>query len=216
MSTHSDRINRALTQAEVSDIELALDAIEQNLSFLRTLTPEEKTHKVRLAVNNWGFVRVAKDAYDDMPELLPRFIDPGSYENDLALLDQLQDVSTRTEQILHLIQDTEILLGDLVYKDSLGMFAGAAEAKKRGTGRARLWHERLRVRFYGLGNRGTNDEDDTEDPQTTPPMAEDDDPTVDPTMDSPTGPTAETPSDPTTDPNTGNTGGGETSSDQDS
>ncbi len=187
MSTYSDRVNRALTQTELGDIELSLDSIEQTLSFLRTLTPSEKSSKIRLAVNNWGFVRAAKDAYDDMPDLLPRYIDGTAYENDLALLDQLRAVSIRIEQISYLIKDSEILLGDLVYKDSLGMFQGAGEAKKRGTARARLWFERLRTRFYGQGSRRSDESEAGSSDQVLPAPQADDDPVMGGSSDIPQG-----------------------------
>ncbi len=163
MSTNSQRLNHVLGSQEVLDIENALDLLEANLSFLPTITEEERTHKVRLGVNNWGFVRTAKQAYEDQPELLPRFIDVDDYQNDLELLERMIPYRTRLTQIMKLFEDSSILLGDFAYKDALGIFHAAQEAAKRGVPGAQLWLERMEPRFAWQRNRPTEDAETDED-----------------------------------------------------
>lgn len=159
MNSHNDRMNQVLSAQDVQDIETALDTLENKLSFLRTLTEEERSRKVRLGVNNWGFVRTANDAYNDLPELLPRFIDVDDYQNDLELLLKMRPYQARFEQAIKLIKDTSILLGDLAYKDALAIFHSTRESAKRGLPGAELWLERLEPRFNGQGTNGYPEED---------------------------------------------------------
>lgn len=163
MSTNSDRMNVALSTQDVQDIETALDLLESKLESFRTLTPFEKRHKIRLGVNNLAFVRTAKEAYDDMPELLPRIVDPIAYENDLALLMAIRPFQSRLNKLTYLMEDSAILLGDLSFRDSLGIFHSSQEAKKRGIEGGRLWAEKLQPRFETQGPVSTEGEDDSMD-----------------------------------------------------
>ncbi len=162
MNVSKSRVNQMLSLQDVQDIEFALDLLESKLEFLPTLTETEKAHKVRLGVNNWNFVRTAKDAYDEIPALLPRIVEIDDYENDLALLFKMRPYESRLAQILVLINDSSMLLGDLAFKDSLAIFRSAQEAAKRGMPGAQLWLDRLETRFAGQSNRPDNQDGSSE------------------------------------------------------
>ena len=153
MNTHRNRLNTTMSNQDVQDVESALDMLETKLSFLVTITEDERDHSVRLGPHNWNFVRDAKEAYDDMPGLLPRFVDIDEYENDLALLHRLRPFSNRLSQFVRHLEDTSILLGNLAYKDSLAIMHSAQDAAKRGVTGAQMWSERLGKRFINAGNR---------------------------------------------------------------
>lgn len=165
MSTNNERLSAVLSTQDAQDIETALDLLEDKFSFLRTLTPDEKLHKVRLGVNNLAFVQTAKEAYDEMPELLPLLFSNSDYEKDLAMLMAIRPYQSRLNQLTYLMEDTAILLGDHTYKDSLVIFRSAQEAMKRGIDGGRLWVEKLEPRFEGQGVRRVDEEDEEMDGQ---------------------------------------------------
>ncbi len=165
MSFNVDRFNVVLSQQDVQDIESALDLLENKFSFLRTLTTEEKSRKVRLGVNNMAFVQTAKDAFDDMPDLLPSLFSDSGYENDIAMLNAIRPYQYRLDQLSYLMEDTAILLGDHIFKDSLVIFRSAQEAMKRGIDGSRLWVEKLETRFEGQGPRRSDESDQGMDSQ---------------------------------------------------
>ncbi len=158
MSINSTRLNTVLSPQDLQDIESAIDLLEMKFAFLRTLTAQEKQHKVFLGVNNLAFVRTAKEAYDEMPELLPRILNVDHYENDIAMLMALRPLQARLDQLSYQMEDTSVLLGDHVFKDSLGIFSSAQEAQKRGIDGGRLWTEKLETRFEKQAIRREDEE----------------------------------------------------------
>lgn len=177
MSTNSERLSTVLSPQDVQDIESALDLLENKFSFLRTVTPEEKSRKIRLGVNNLAFVQTAKEAYDEIPELLPQIFSNTDYENDVTMLMTIRPYKSRLDQLSYLMEDTSILLGDHTYKDSLVIFRSAQEAMKRGIDGGRLWVEKLQPRFEGQGVRRTEEESEEMDDQGGNSGSQDNDPT---------------------------------------
>lgn len=160
MSSISERLNLTLGTTAVQDIGTALDLLEAELAGFRTLTSEEKGRKIRIGTDNLSFLRTAKDAYNDMPGLFPGYLNPTVYENDLELFLSLRPLRNRLEQIIHLVDDTSILVGDHVFRDSLEMFRNSKDGTKRGLEGARLWAEAMEARFEKNGNRNPEEEQD--------------------------------------------------------
>lgn len=160
MSTISERLNLSLSPSAVQDIGIGLDLLEAELMGFRTLTSEEKNRKIRIGTNNLAFLHTAKDAFDDMPELFPAYLNPTVYENDLTLFMDLRPIRNRLEQIIQLVDDTSVLVGDHVFKDSLEVFRSAKDGTKRGLEGARLWAKLMEARFEGQGVQREEEEPD--------------------------------------------------------
>lgn len=153
-----------LSPTAVQDIGTALDLLEAELDGFRTLSPDERGRKIRIGSINLSFLRTAKEAYDDMPELFPRYLDATVYENDFDLFLALRPIRQRLEQIIQLVDDTSVLVGDHVYKDSLEMFHSSRDGMKRGLEGARLWATALESRFESQGFRSDSDEEEEDEP----------------------------------------------------
>lgn len=160
MASFNDRMNVELSQTDQQDIETALDLLETKFSFLRALSPEERKAKIRLGVNNMAFMTHAKEAFDDMPELLPRILDPVIFEKEVALLTDLRPFIARISQLSSLMEDTSILLGDHTYRDALEIFYSSKKGTRMGMDGARLWKESLETRFEVHGNRPNTEEEE--------------------------------------------------------
>jgi len=178
MSNFNDRMDVELNQQDQQDIENALAVLEAKFSFLRALSPEERQGKIRLGVNNMAFLHNAKEAFDDMPSLLPRILDPVIFEKEFTLLAALRPFQSRIGQLSSLLEDTSILLGDHTYRDALEIFYSSKKGTQMGMEGARLWKQSLENRFESHGNRYPQEEDldsnsddaPNEDPMDAPPI----------------------------------------------
>ena len=128
-----NRISLRLLSEDVTDIEGAIATMEQRLTGLIGLQPEERRELTKMGDKSEVFCRAAVTTLRNHPDVLPRGFSVEEYEADLAVLDPLRPLLNRLQRLFDRMVDTEMALGS----DILGFaLDGYAVAKVIGKGAA--------------------------------------------------------------------------------
>lgn len=134
-----------LTPDDVADIEAAIITMEQRLTHLIGLTPEERRELTKMGDKSEAFCRQAVVTLGKHSEVLPRNFDLDEYRADLAALDALRPIIARMQRLYERMVDTETALGSDVMVGSLEGYAHL-QVSGRGDGLEGL-REALGARF---------------------------------------------------------------------
>jgi len=126
-----NRISLRLLNEDVTDIECAIATMEQRLTGLIGLQPEERRELTKMGDKSEAFCRAAVTTLRNHPDVLPRGFSVEEYEADLAALDTLRPLLNRLQRLFDRMVDTEMALGSDLMVASL---EGYAHLKVAGRG----------------------------------------------------------------------------------
>lgn len=138
-------VSLRLAADDLTAIEAALDSLEQRLTGLVGLTPDERRQLTKMGDKSEAFCRQAVVTLGKHSEVLPRNFDLDEYRADLAALDALRPILARLQRLYERMVDTETALGSDVMVSSLEGYAHL-QVSGRGDGLEGL-REALGARF---------------------------------------------------------------------
>ena len=121
------KLNPSYIEIEPSEqamaaIDAALDTIEANATFLRTLTAKRRMVLRGLGVNMENFAALTVIGGKQNEDLLPRGFDIAKVERDRDVREQLMARLARLQKITEAFDDTVLLLGTNYYKGCLAIY----------------------------------------------------------------------------------------------
>lgn len=117
-----NRISDTLTDADQRYVLQTLNTLQQKLSFLIDLTPDERKGLVHLGDRNRAFVHKALEVATQNPDFLPRAFNIDELRRDLALYDALQPILMALTQLQELVDDTAVAAGGEAYDAALQVY----------------------------------------------------------------------------------------------
>lgn len=126
-----NRISLRLTGEDVVAVEDAIATLEQRLTGLIGLTPDERRELTKMGDKSEAFCRQAVITLGKHPDVLPRNFDVDEYRADLAALDALRPLLARLQRVYDRMVDSEMALGSDLMVASL---EGYAHLKVAGRG----------------------------------------------------------------------------------
>jgi hypothetical protein len=126
-----NRISLRLTGEDIVAAEDAITTLEQRLTGLIGLTPDERRELTKMGDKSEAFCRQAVITLGKHSDVLPRNFDVDEYRADLAALDTLRPLLTRLQRVYDRMVDSEMALGSDLMVASL---EGYAHLKVAGQG----------------------------------------------------------------------------------
>lgn len=128
---NQNHISLRFNDGDVSTIEEAIATLEQRLTGLIGLTPDERREMTKMGNKSEAFCRHAVTTLGKHPDVLPRNFDVDEYRNDLVALDALRPLIARLQRVYERMVDSEMALGSDLMVASL---EGYAHLKVAGRG----------------------------------------------------------------------------------
>lgn len=157
MSIQNERINKALSPAELTAIRTKINELEDELPFLIGLTVEERVALPKINDANRTFVMDSLQAVKSNSSFMPAYINSVNLENDVTLYNQLEEFVQRIGQLYEKILDTQTLAGSEAYMMALAAYKMFQAASAAGLPGADAIHDALKQRFAGQGGTGTGE-----------------------------------------------------------
>ncbi|WFC41458.1 hypothetical protein [Pseudoxanthomonas sp. SE1] len=126
-----NRISLRLNDDDLAAVEGAIATLEQHLTGLIGLTPDERRELTKMGDKSEAFCRQAVITLGKHPDVLPRNFDVDEYRADLAALDALRPLLARLQRVYDRMIDSEMALGSDLMVASL---EGYAHLKVAGRG----------------------------------------------------------------------------------
>ena len=126
-----NRISLRLNDDDLAAVEGAIATLEQHLTGLIGLTPDERRELTKMGDKSEAFCRQAVITLGKHPDVLPRNFDVDEYRADLAALDALRPLLARLQRVYDRMVDSEMALGSDLMVASL---EGYAHLKVAGRG----------------------------------------------------------------------------------
>jgi hypothetical protein len=104
-------VSLVLTDEQLSAIDGALATLEQNLSGLLALTPEQRRSLAKMGEKSEVFCRQTLKLLVQNPQVVPPSLNVGEAQADLAAFDQLGTFLMRLQRLGERAQDTSTALG---------------------------------------------------------------------------------------------------------
>jgi hypothetical protein len=147
-------ISISFTDEELLQIDGALSVIENILKNRDvSLTPAQRQQYGRVAYDMEVWVDKVDSYMRQAPQLIPSFIDMKEHASDLAAHRALNPRIERLNVLLHLAQDTNLLLGSDIYNSSLSFYRAVREAARSNAPGAPAIHADLKRQFPGGGRK---------------------------------------------------------------
>ena len=149
-------ISLQLAAADLTVIDGALKSLEDKLTSLIDLTPEQRRTVVKMGDKSEAFARKAVEVLGNNPAVLPANFNLPEVRRDLAAFDALRPRLVRLEKLVERMSDTQLALGSDVMTASLEGYAFLKIAGKgEGLDAAR---KALSARFSRSGGKKAEDE----------------------------------------------------------
>lgn len=164
MSLNTARITRNFSTTETQDIATAFATVDTIFDFHQGVSPQDIPRLLRLGTNNMRFVGEVKTGADDMPWLLPGFLDKADFDAEYDLYYQLENLESYLESLSSRVHQTKLIVGHHVMRDSLDIYGSMQHAVRRGVSGVLPYLKAAEVRFEGQGNNGSAAEDENNPP----------------------------------------------------
>ncbi len=163
VAIHAPQLNALQEQA----IDNFFNGIEQILDFGEALRPKERRDIVKLVRQNLIFVREAMEAIDEVPELLPSYLDEQVIKDRFELHEQLRMLEDKTGAFMEKVRDLRFVLGRQSFEDGLSIYRAAKLGSINRVPKASYYYNRMRRRFLANGTPNSENSDDANNPDQT-------------------------------------------------
>ncbi len=152
MSLNTSRINRSFTPTEVTDLSMAFATVDQIFDFHQGASPLDISRMLRIGTENLRFVREIKVAVDDFPIFLPGFLPQANYDAGFELYFQLSDLEAYLKSLLTRTNQTRLIAGHHLMRDSLDIYGNMQHANRRGISGVAPYLAAAEIRFESQGS----------------------------------------------------------------
>src|SRR4051812_3674879 len=118
----NNRLNVAMTAAQIAAVKGAFATINTNMPFLIGLMVEERITLPKIDVSNKSFTEDAINAAVNNSAMLPPYINVGNMQSDLQLYNQIEELRGIAAQTLEKLEDTQMLAGSESYVNALAVY----------------------------------------------------------------------------------------------
>lgn len=157
MSINTTRIDRSFSTTEVQDLATAFGAVDTIFDFHQGISPSELNRLLRIGTDNRRFVQEMKIATDDLPWILPGYVDKPDYDTGYEVWFQLESLEAYLSSLLGRVQQTKLIAGHHLMRDSLDSYGNLQAAVHRGISGALPYLNAAEKRFDGQGGSATPD-----------------------------------------------------------
>jgi len=144
-----NRISAELSPESMERIFAAIDALQAELPFLLTLTPQERREMAKMGDKSVAFDEKCVSYMESHPQFLPAFINAEALRVDRTLRSQLLRVIAKFSPINTAMEDTVTALGADAWGADLAYYQTVREGAKRGQQGAQDILDDLGQRFPG-------------------------------------------------------------------
>jgi hypothetical protein len=117
-------ISLTLSEAELADVDAAITMLESRLSrHLIDLSVDERRSLSKMGDKSEAFCRQTLNVLAQNPQVVPASLDLAEAQRDLLALDQLRSRTSRLQQLIGRVEDTETALGSDVMNAALEGYA---------------------------------------------------------------------------------------------
>jgi hypothetical protein len=127
-------INVRLSDADLQEIKQAIDTIQSKMSFLITLTQEERKRLYKMGNKRLAFVQNSINVAQSNRNILPASFDLEAYTNDYRLAANLNELLMRLTQVTEQVDDTLMAVGSEAMGSSLTVYEYVKTAAKKTPG----------------------------------------------------------------------------------
>lgn len=161
MST-KNLISVSISPEDLADIKAKAQELIAKLSFLLSLTPEERMGGIKLGDKTIGFVGKSVDYALNNPTLVPPYLDMEEWQKDWKLVNDLSELLRLLKPLVENIEDTITEAGIEALSAALTFYNSVKHASKNNVPGAKAIYEDLSIRFPGKG-RGKGSQDTPDD-----------------------------------------------------
>ncbi len=147
----------ALDAAQEQVVDNFFDQMEQVLNFGKGLRPGERRDIVKLVRQNLIFVREAMEAMDEIPELLPSYVDQTDIKDRFKFHEQLRTLEDKSRAFAEKVRDLHYLVGSKSWEDALTVYNAAKMATQNRVPKASYYYNLMARRFNGQGGISQGD-----------------------------------------------------------
>jgi hypothetical protein len=151
----------------MTTIKNKIKEVEALMPFLVGLTPVERKRLLKIHRGNRLFVSDAMKAGDQMPELLPNFVNAAELKKDFDLNEQLVLLELQLASLLSKIRDTKTVTGNEAMVNALAIYRSSEAGAEQGVEGADVVFERLKERWDSITSEGEGEDEVVDDPEAT-------------------------------------------------
>lgn len=164
----NNRVSAKLNPKQVVDAKSHLEAFKNMLPFLIGLTPSERMKMTKIRRDNKLFVEDTIRALEEFPQILPSYVDKAELELDYDLFNTLDGIEEILMQLLQRVRDTRMMAGSEAILASLMAYRLFKMAAAAGVPGAQTASERMGIRFEGIGNSSSSDDEESDESKDSP------------------------------------------------
>ncbi len=159
--SENNRISKTLSQGEITEIRVNVDALKKSFTFLQNLTPGERKNLPKINSANKIFAEDSIHTLESAQGWIPKVLTAAEARKDLTLFEQLDPIILELEILLRQMKDTQIIAGSEAYRTALAVYSLADAARKMPMEGAQSAYELLKSRFSQSVNTSTPSEPTT-------------------------------------------------------
>ena len=134
-----------------------IDELEALLSFLISLTPDQRKGGIKLGDKSLGFLEKTKDYSTQKPQFIPSYADMPEMYRDAATSAKALTLARKLSILLLKLEDTATIAGIEAFSAALVYYHSVKTAAKQGAPGAQAIYEDLMKRFPGYNNGSTDE-----------------------------------------------------------
>lgn len=144
-----------LTPAQKTAIVAKITELAGLLDFTIGLSDDERKALLKLGEKSVGFDEKVASYMASRPDLVPGYVNLATLGQNRAARVDVADLLRQVGDVWQRLSDTDLKLGNQIYKPELAFYSSAQEAAKHGVPGAQAIVEDLKTRFVGQGRRAT-------------------------------------------------------------
>jgi len=146
-----NRISFVISPEAVANIRTAIETINQNLPELVNLTVDDRRTLPKMGDKSFAFVSKAFEYANQIPKVVPGFLDMDEFEKDTNGYSELRKVLNPLQQLVEKLDDTTMLTGSEAYTAALVFYTALKGAAKSGEPGMKVVYDDLQSRYPGRG-----------------------------------------------------------------
>lgn len=152
MLTDKDTLQeQTIDTVELEKMHKAIASLEEQLSFLQSLTPQEREAYPTMGIGTQNYVNKAMNLAAKHSDLVPPQLDMSDFHDDLKLMGQLQQLLQPLKKLTQKLSDTIMAEGSDSYRAALQFHQGVRRAYNIDKVGAEAVLEELDEQFPGRG-----------------------------------------------------------------
>ena len=125
-----NKISLDISPATLTTVSTALGTVKQSLSFLQSLTPDDRHSLPKMGDKTLAFVKKAYEYAKLNPTLVPSYISVDEMRKDIETVEKLHSVYVLINELESRLDDSMLLAGSEAYMAALSFYTSVKAAAK--------------------------------------------------------------------------------------